>query len=159
MKIGSITIPRHHLCATGRQWFLAVVAVSFAVACRPQAVAATSATNNDEIARVSQRRQLLDDRVVIAVRMSNGKRSPTVAGLPGNLGINVLLYVPDWESEDNIAAFRVLTGEKLERRLSTEELKRVQSLFPEARLQSYVERRSQSPCGCDSWRIRAAKMR
>jgi hypothetical protein len=100
---------------------------------------ASPAPTDDPAEWIRQRRQLLDDRVVIAAINRNGCADVRVAGPLGQPGYYQIMYMPDWESEDNVAAFRVITGEKLNRRLSGKDIERVRVLFPESRVLSFED--------------------
>ena len=105
-------------------------------------VADRSQVIEDRLESIRQRRlrrQLILDRVLVVVLGRDGRPSPAVVGPFGEPGYYELLYLPDWENEGNVAAFTVLVGERLGRRLSEEDVSWIRALFPEARVRSFEE--------------------
>ncbi len=91
-----------------------------------------------ELSWIRQRHQALDSHTVVECRVVNDADAPGGLWLFGEQGYDELSYVPDWADEDSLAAFLVLARNKPEQRLSEQDVQRLQALFPEARLRSFV---------------------
>ena len=87
-----------------------------------------------ELNWLRQRHRVLDDHLVVHNdRFYEEDLAPGWLWLFGEQAYDELRYLPDWPSDEMLAPFLVLMREKPGRRVSKQELARLQALFPEAR--------------------------
>jgi hypothetical protein len=94
-----------------------------------------------EVNWIRNRHDALRDGVVVDDSpWSDDTPAPGLLCLFGERGYDRLVYLPEWADESAVVAFSVLAreNEKPQRRISEPDLKRLQALFPESYLRSFV---------------------
>ncbi len=90
-----------------------------------------------ELNWIQSRHDVLSRRIVVDVS-KEGVVAPSFLWLFGEPGYDVLVCLPEWSNEGDVAAFSVLGRAKPASQVSEGELARLQALFPEASFASFA---------------------